>query len=71
MAGLQHLHSNGILFCDLKPANILLDECGSPKVYENVQGIYFEILDNAISFSLPTSASHARFLLKTRKLTKR
>jgi serine/threonine-protein kinase ULK4 len=32
MSGLQYLHSNGILFCDLKPANILIDECGSLKV---------------------------------------
>ncbi|KAL8009438.1 putative protein kinase [Plasmopara halstedii] len=32
VAGLQYLHSNSILFCDLKPANILIDECGSLKL---------------------------------------
>uniref|UniRef100_K3WEK8 Protein kinase domain-containing protein n=1 Tax=Globisporangium ultimum (strain ATCC 200006 / CBS 805.95 / DAOM BR144) TaxID=431595 RepID=K3WEK8_GLOUD len=32
VAGLQFLHSNGILFCDLKPANILIDEFGSLKL---------------------------------------
>ncbi|DBA01019.1 TPA: hypothetical protein N0F65_002629 [Lagenidium giganteum] len=32
IAGLQYLHMNGILFCDLKPANILIDEYGSLKL---------------------------------------
>lgn len=32
VAGLHYLHSNSILFCDLKPANILIDEFGSLKV---------------------------------------
>eukprot|EP00761_Pharyngomonas_kirbyi_P000355 gb/GECH01000355.1/.p1 GENE.gb/GECH01000355.1/~~gb/GECH01000355.1/.p1 ORF type:complete len:1235 (+),score=314.16 gb/GECH01000355.1/:1-3705(+) len=26
--GLQHLHANGILHCDLNPSNILIDGCG-------------------------------------------
>ncbi|ETL43759.1 ULK/ULK protein kinase [Phytophthora nicotianae CJ01A1] len=32
VAGLQYLHSNSILYCDLKPANILIDEFGSLKL---------------------------------------
>jgi hypothetical protein len=32
LTGLQYLHCNGVLFCDLKPANILIDEFGSLKV---------------------------------------
>lgn len=32
MAGLYYLHSQGILNCDLKPANILVDEYGVLKL---------------------------------------
>ncbi|KAK1932017.1 Serine/threonine-protein kinase RUNKEL [Phytophthora citrophthora] len=32
VAGLQYLHFNSILYCDLKPANILIDEFGSLKL---------------------------------------
>lgn len=32
VAGLQYLHANSILYCDLKPANVLIDEFGSLKV---------------------------------------
>ncbi|EEY57356.1 serine/threonine protein kinase [Phytophthora infestans T30-4] len=32
VAGLHYLHSNSILYCDLKPANILIDEFGSLKL---------------------------------------
>lgn len=28
LAGLQYIHANGILYCDLKPSNILLDGAG-------------------------------------------
>ena len=31
---LQFLHSNGIINCDLKPANILLTENGELKLYD-------------------------------------
>lgn len=32
VAALQHLHAQGLLFCDLKPSNILLDESGRLKL---------------------------------------
>ncbi|CAM9837612.1 unnamed protein product, partial [Phaeothamnion confervicola] len=32
MAGLQHLHSAGVLHCDLRPCNVLLDEHGTLKL---------------------------------------
>lgn len=28
VCGLQHIHSRGLIFCDIKPSNILIDENG-------------------------------------------
>lgn len=32
VAGLQYIHSQGVLYCDLKPSNTLIDEHGVLKV---------------------------------------
>ena len=32
MAGLHYLHVHSVLFCDLKPSNVLVDEFGVPKL---------------------------------------
>ncbi|KAJ0407877.1 hypothetical protein P43SY_009164 [Pythium insidiosum] len=51
VAGLQYLHSQGIIFCDLKPANILIDECGSLKLADF--GLARRIPTEATLFSRP------------------
>ena len=46
LAGLQHLHYSGVLYCDLKPSNVLIDEYGVLK-----------LCDFGLARDIPTVAS--------------
>ena len=54
-AALQHLHSKGLLYCDLKPSNVLLDENGRLKLSDFGLGRRFADATQTPTQQLPQS----------------
>ncbi len=69
-SALAHAHSLGILHCDLKPANILLDQDGQPRLLDfNVaMRIEYEASQEALGGTLPYMSPEQRRAMTSHEL---
>lgn len=69
-SALAHAHSFGILHCDLKPANILLDQEGQPRLLDfNVaMRIEYEASHEALGGTLPYMSPEQRRAMTTHEM---